>query len=53
MVGGTLYKRGLSTPLLRYLWKAEDDYTLLKVHEGIVGKHPGARALTKKVLRAR
>lgn len=30
--------------------KVKADYTLLEVHEGIVGQHLGARELAKNVL---
>lgn len=52
MARGILYKMGLSTPFLRCLEKAEADYALLEIHEGIVWKNLGASMLTKKVLRA-
>lgn len=44
-----LYKRGLSTLLLKYLRREEATYVLLEVHKGIVGKHPGARELAQKM----
>ena len=37
IVGGTPYNKGLSTPLLRYLEKAENNYAFLKVHKGLSG----------------
>ena len=36
IIGGTLFKRGLSTPLLICLEKEEVDYALLEVHRKIV-----------------
>lgn len=49
---GTLYKRGIFTPLLRCLTKEEAGYTLQEVHEGIGEQHLGAYTLSKKNLRA-
>lgn len=39
VVGGSLYKRELSTPLLKFLGKEEATYTILEVHGGIIGQH--------------
>lgn len=51
IVGGYLYKRGISSPLLKCLRKEEAAYILLEVHKGIIGQHLGVRALAKKILR--
>lgn len=48
IVQGTMYKRGLFTPLLRCLNKIVANYAFLKVHEGIVWKHLRAATLAKK-----
>uniref|UniRef100_A0A2N9EQ75 Integrase catalytic domain-containing protein n=1 Tax=Fagus sylvatica TaxID=28930 RepID=A0A2N9EQ75_FAGSY len=47
-----LYKRGFSLPYLRCLDKAEADYVMREVHEGICGNHSGARSLVHKLVRA-
>lgn len=52
IVWGTLYKRGLSIPILRFLGKEKAYYALLEVHKWMVGKHFGVVALAKKVRRA-
>ena len=48
---GTLYKRGFSAPLLKYIGKEDAKYLLGEVHESICGNHIGARALVGKTLR--
>ena len=48
---GTLYKRGFSTPILKYVGKEDANYKLKEVHEGICGNHIGARTLEGKTLR--
>ena len=48
---GTLYKQGFSTPILKCVGKEDTNYVLREVHEGICGKHIGARTLTAKTLR--
>ena len=48
---GTLYKRGFSTPILKYVEKEDANYILREVHEGICGNHIEARTLAGKTLR--
>ena len=48
---GTLYKRGFSTPILKYVGKEDANYILREVHEGIYGNHIGAQTLAGKTLR--
>uniref|UniRef100_A0A2N9FZB4 Uncharacterized protein n=1 Tax=Fagus sylvatica TaxID=28930 RepID=A0A2N9FZB4_FAGSY len=52
LIQGILYKRGFSLPYLRCLDKAEADYVMREVHEGIYGNHSGARSLVHKLVRA-
>uniref|UniRef100_A0A2N9GAF3 Reverse transcriptase n=1 Tax=Fagus sylvatica TaxID=28930 RepID=A0A2N9GAF3_FAGSY len=52
LMQGVLYKRGFSLPYLRCLDKAEADYVMREVHEGICGNHSGARSLVHKLIRA-
>nr|KYP48897.1 Retrovirus-related Pol polyprotein from transposon opus [Cajanus cajan] len=52
VIGGELYRRGFSTPLLKCLNSAQSDYILREIHQGICGSHSGARTLARKVLRA-
>ena len=49
---GTLYKRGFNIPLIKCLGPNEVQEVLTETHDGICGKHLGAKALAKKVLRA-
>ena len=51
LLRGTLYKRGLSAPLLKCIGKEDANYILREVHEGICGNHIRARALVGKTLR--
>ena len=48
---GTLYKRGFSKPILKYVGKEDANYILREVHEGICGNHIRARTLAGKTLR--
>ena len=48
---GTLYRRGFSTLILKYVGKEDANYVLKEVHEGICGNHIGARSLAAKTLR--
>jgi len=45
-----LFKRGFSSPLLKYLNPDEALYALEEVHEGIVDQHLGGQTLTRKLL---
>ena len=49
--GGTLYKRGFFTLILKNVGKEDANYILREVHEGICGNHIGARTLAGKILR--
>ena len=48
-----LYKRGFITPLIKCLGPNETQEVLADIHYGICEQHLGAKALAKKVLRAR
>nr|KYP67715.1 Retrovirus-related Pol polyprotein from transposon 297 family [Cajanus cajan] len=52
MVGGELYRRGFSVPLLKCVDAEQAEYILREMHEGICGFHSGGRTLATKVLRA-
>ncbi|XP_020232779.1 uncharacterized protein LOC109813072 [Cajanus cajan] len=52
VVGGELYRRGFSVPLLKCVDKEQANYILREIHEGICGFHSGGRTLATKVLRA-
>ncbi|XP_072094189.1 uncharacterized protein [Arachis hypogaea] len=49
----SLYMRGFSRPLLKYLSKNEAEVALSEAHEGICGIHTGAQTLSSKVLCAK
>ncbi|XP_052195975.1 uncharacterized protein LOC127803624 [Diospyros lotus] len=51
IVGGELYRRSFSQPLLKCIRPREADYILREIHEGICGNHIGALALSQKALR--
>jgi len=50
-IGQDLYRRGYSTPLLKFVTKEQGDYVLRELHEGTCGYHLGARAMTTRILR--
>ena len=52
LIHGVLYRRGFSNPLLRCVPTSETKNVLEEVHGGMCGNHLGARALSKKVVRA-
>uniref|UniRef100_A0A2N9GKA7 Integrase catalytic domain-containing protein n=1 Tax=Fagus sylvatica TaxID=28930 RepID=A0A2N9GKA7_FAGSY len=52
LMQGVLYKRGFSLTYLRCLDKAEANYVMREVHEGICGNHSGAHSLVHKLVRA-
>lgn len=39
LIGGTLYRRGYSLPLLKCLSRVDADYVLREMHEGVCGNH--------------
>ena len=48
---GTLYKRGFTALVLKGVGRADANYILKEVHEGLCGNHIGDRALAGKTLR--
>ncbi|XP_057760122.1 uncharacterized protein LOC130980459 [Arachis stenosperma] len=50
-IGGKLYRRGFSQPLLKCLSKDEAKEAMDKVHEGVCGNHIRGRALAAKIVR--
>nr|KYP45943.1 Gypsy retrotransposon integrase-like protein 1 [Cajanus cajan] len=52
LIAGELYKRGVSSPLLKCLAPKQAHYVLHEIHEGICGTHSGGRTLAAKVIRA-
>nr|KYP33532.1 Gypsy retrotransposon integrase-like protein 1 [Cajanus cajan] len=52
LIAGELYKRGMSTPLLKCLAPEQAQYVVREIHEDICGTHSGGRTLATKVIRA-
>ena len=52
LIKDVLYKRRFSRPFLRCLSHDEVDYVMREIHEGVCGKHSGARSLVHKLIRA-
>nr|KYP38827.1 Retrovirus-related Pol polyprotein from transposon 17.6 [Cajanus cajan] len=52
LIAGELYKRGISSPLLKCLTPEQASYVLREIHEGVCGTHSGSRTLATKVIRA-
>ena len=50
LLNGRLYKRGISTPLLRCLNVKEAKRVLSKIHDGVCGNHSGGQSLVQKAL---
>jgi hypothetical protein len=52
MIEGHLFRKGISTPLLKCIGREEVWYVLTEIHEGSYGHHVGAKSLARKALRA-
>jgi hypothetical protein len=52
LLGGILYKRGYSEPLLKCLSKTKAEYVMKEIHEGVCGNHSGGQMLVHKGMRA-
>ncbi|GAU40790.1 hypothetical protein TSUD_348870 [Trifolium subterraneum] len=52
MVGGKLYKRAFTAPMLLCVSNTKACRILKELHEGSCGSHIGSRSLAKKVMRA-
>ncbi|XP_072064442.1 uncharacterized protein [Arachis hypogaea] len=52
LVKSVLYKRGISTPLLKCVSTSKTEAVLDEVHNGICGNHFGKKSLARKVIRA-
>ncbi|RDX93898.1 Gypsy retrotransposon integrase-like protein 1, partial [Mucuna pruriens] len=52
IIGGELYRRGFSFPLLRCIEGEEARYMIKEVHEGLCSSHIGGWALASKIARA-
>ncbi|XP_074374141.1 uncharacterized protein LOC141714526 [Apium graveolens] len=47
---GLLYRRTISSPILKCVWPMEANYYLMEVHEGICGDQMSAKALAHKII---
>ncbi|XP_027348001.1 uncharacterized protein LOC113859419 [Abrus precatorius] len=52
LLGKDLYRRGISTPMLKCLNDNQANYVMREIHEGICGTHSGGRTMAAKILRA-
>jgi hypothetical protein len=52
VIEGHLFRKGLSTPLLKCIGPSEVWYILAEIHEGSYGHHLGGKLLARKSLRA-
>jgi hypothetical protein len=52
LIGGVLYWRGYTEPLLKCLTNSEAEYVLKEIHEGVCGNHSGSQMLAHKATRA-
>ena len=52
MISQDLYRRGYSTPLLKFLTKEQSHYVLQEIHDGACRSHFGTRSMAAKVIRA-
>jgi ribonuclease HI len=50
LLGGQLYKKGISQPMLKCVTETEGIQILCEVHNGTCGSHSGPRALAAKVI---
>jgi hypothetical protein len=53
LIGGVLYRRGYTEPLLKCLTNSEAKYVLKEIHEGVCQNHSGSQMLSHKATRAR
>jgi len=52
ILGGQLYRKGHTEPLLKCLENSKVEYGLREIHEGVCGNHLGSRMLAHKAMRA-
>nr|KYP39221.1 Transposon Ty3-I Gag-Pol polyprotein [Cajanus cajan] len=52
IIDGELFKRGISTPLLKSLTMSQAAYVVKEIHHGVCGMPSGARSMAARVLRA-
>jgi hypothetical protein len=52
LIGGQLYQRGHTEPLLKCLKNFEAEYVLREIHEGVCKNHSRSQMLAHKAMRA-
>jgi len=52
LIGGVLYRKGYTEPLLKCLMNSEAEDVLKEIHEGVCGNHSCSRMLAHKAMRA-
>nr|KYP31685.1 Pro-Pol polyprotein [Cajanus cajan] len=52
IIDDELFKRGISTPLLKCLTTSQAAYVVKEIHQEVCGMHSGARSMAARVLRA-
>jgi hypothetical protein len=50
IIGGQIYQKGYTEPLLKCLRNSEAEYVLREIHEGVCGNHSGSRMLAHKAM---
>ena len=51
VMGGALYRRALTEPLLRCIGPDETEMAMTEIHSGICGNHVSARSMALKIIR--
>ena len=51
IIDNELFRRGITSPLLKCLDQTQADYVMRELHEGICSLHTGGRSLASKVVR--
>jgi len=52
LIGGELFRRGFSKPLLKCITREKADYVIQEIHQGICGYHSGPKTMAARILRA-
>ena len=52
LIGGELFRRGFSKPLLKCITREKADYVMQEIHQGICGYHSGPKTMAARILRA-
>ncbi|XP_027362429.1 uncharacterized protein LOC113870032 [Abrus precatorius] len=50
LLGNELYRRGISTPMLKCLNEDQASYVMREIHDGICGTHVGGHTMAAKIL---